>query len=182
MSAGKATNLNTVHPTYLKSPRQMIHRTTKSTNGAPSLALLSAWRFCQKQTRSCQKEDFGWLIKHKVSICKEHIPLKSLTQITETMSSNIRFVSWFSNNYFCCSPDTPRPGQTLHYAARASKILPRCQLIAWRLLNSEVESNESQKVTRPNKKRYLMIDSLKTHTDRKRNLRSHMLKADSTKH
>ena len=117
MNAGKATNLNTVHPTYLKSPRQMIHRKTKSTNGAPSLALLSAWRFCQKQTRSCQKEDFGWLIKHKVSICKEHIPLKSLTQITETMSSNIWglicSVSWFSNNYFCCSPDTPRPGLAL---------------------------------------------------------------------
>lgn len=94
----------------------MIHRKTKSTNGAPSLALLSAWRFCQKyhlQTPSCQKEDFGCLIKHKVSICKENIPLKSLTQITETMSSNICLVSWFSNNYFCCSPDTPRPGLAL---------------------------------------------------------------------
>ena len=74
--------------------------------------------------------------------------------------SNICLVWWFSNNYFC-SPDTPRPGQTLHYAARASKIMPRCQLIAWRLLNLYVESNESQTLTHPNKKGYLMIDSLK---------------------
>ena len=88
------------------------------------------------QTRSCQKEDFGWLIKHKVSICKENTPLKSLTQITETMSSNISLVSWFSNNYFC-SPDTPRPGLALrrtglkNSAEMSTHCMKTSEFVSW---------------------------------------------------